>query len=357
MAPIRLGVVGCGAIAQVHHLPNLAELQEEFEVAILCDISPTMAREVAKRYHIPHHVSAYQDLLAADIDAVLLCHSDPKAEVALAAFDAGKHVFIEKPVCFSLEQADAMIAAAQSANKIAQAGYMKVYDPGFELMQQQVQKMDAIRFVQINHLHTNNQHHLDQFRLIKANDYPSQPQQAQAYQTEFNQAIGTVPDAVKRAFGVLSGSMIHDLYGLRTLMGLPQKVAAAEIWNGGEGISFILEYAKQARCAATWIELPHLWDFKETLEIYDESRRAILSYPTGFSRGLPSVLTLQGMDNTNNAYRQEPTIAWKNPFTAELQHFHDCIRHGANCRTPLSEARHDIALIIDIIKTYLATNH
>jgi predicted dehydrogenase len=358
MAPIRLGVVGCGAIAQVHHLPNLADLQEEFEVAIVCDISPTMASQVANHYHIPRHVSDYRELLAADIDAVLLCHSDPKAEIALAAFAAGKHVFIEKPVCFCLEQADAMIEAAQQTGKVAQAGYMKVYDPAFELMQHHVARMDAIRFVQINHLHTDNQHHLAQFRLIKANDYPpaAGQAQAQARQAEFRQAIGTVAPAVERAFGVLSGSMIHDLYGLRTLMGIPQRVAAAEIWNAGEGISFILDYPNQARCAGTWVELPHLWDFRETLEVYDESSRALLSYPTGFSRGLPSTLILQGMDANNRAYRQEPTVDWKNPFTLELQHFHDCIRHGTVCRTPLADARHDVALIIDIVKTYLAAN-
>ena len=53
MAPIRLGIVGCGAISQVQHLPNLAELQQEFEVAIVCDRSPALAAAVARQFHVP----------------------------------------------------------------------------------------------------------------------------------------------------------------------------------------------------------------------------------------------------------------------------------------------------------------
>lgn len=43
MARVKLGVVGCGAIAQVQHLPNLAGLTEEFEVTTVCDLSPRLA--------------------------------------------------------------------------------------------------------------------------------------------------------------------------------------------------------------------------------------------------------------------------------------------------------------------------
>ena len=51
----------------------------------------------------------------SDIDAVLLCQSDPKTEVAVAAFDAGKHVLIEKPMCFSTQEVDSIVAAQERA--------------------------------------------------------------------------------------------------------------------------------------------------------------------------------------------------------------------------------------------------
>src|SRR5688572_12087976 len=103
---IKIGVVGCGAIAQIHHLPNLTMLQGEFEVTTVCDISAQAAEYVARRFHVPSYVTDYRELLAAEVEAVLLCQSDPKTEVALAVFQAGKHLFIEKPMCFSLQEAE-----------------------------------------------------------------------------------------------------------------------------------------------------------------------------------------------------------------------------------------------------------
>src|SRR4051794_31423634 len=67
MKPIRIGVVGCGAIAQVHHMPNLHALQELFEVTAVCDVSAGAAAYVAKRFNVPQHFTDYRDLLATDV--------------------------------------------------------------------------------------------------------------------------------------------------------------------------------------------------------------------------------------------------------------------------------------------------
>jgi len=123
MPPIRLGIVGCGAITQVQHLPNVMGLPEEFEVTMVCDRSPALAESIAEMFHVPGFVTDYRQMLASDVEAVLLCHTDPKTEVAVAAFEAGKHVFIEKPMCFSLQEADAIIAAARRSGKVGQVGY------------------------------------------------------------------------------------------------------------------------------------------------------------------------------------------------------------------------------------------
>ena len=164
MSRLRVGVVGCGAIAQIHHLPNLTALHEHFEVSVVCDVSPAAAAAAARRFHVPDHVTDYRRVLDSDVDAVVLCHTDPKTEAAVATLQAGKHLFIEKPVCFSLQEIDAMIAA-RTSGLVAQAAYVKVYEPGFELAQQAVQRMADIRFIQINHLHPDNRLHLRQFDL------------------------------------------------------------------------------------------------------------------------------------------------------------------------------------------------
>jgi predicted dehydrogenase len=165
-------------------------------------------------------------------------------------------------------------------------------------------------------------------------------------------AIGEVPAPVERAFHTLSGSMIHDLYGLRVMLGPPSAVVSTEVWNEGRAINTVLEYPSGARCVATWVDLPRLWDFKETLEVYGDGKRVLLSYPTGFARGILSTVTVQGIDADGATCRKEPAIAWESPFSRELRHFHECITRGTLCRTPVFDARGDIALILAIIRCY-----
>jgi predicted dehydrogenase len=355
MNPIKLSVVGCGAIAQVHHLPNLHDLPELFQVTGVCDVSAGAAAYVAKKFNVPQHYTDYRALLESDVEAVLLCQSDPKTQVALAALEAGKHLFIEKPICFSLAETDAIIAARQQSGKVGQVGYMKVYDPAYEYAKRLVDGMQNIRFVQVNHLHPNNDLHMRQFDIRRFDDIPAAEKiaTANARTAARRAAIGDVSPDVERAFYLLSGSMIHDLYGMRTMLGMPSRIHSSDIWFDGRAVTMTLEYPNGARCVATWVDLPNLWDFRETLEVYGDDQRVLLSYPTGFARGLLSQVTVQGIDAQGITYKQEPALDWESAFMRELRHFHDCIRTGVPCRTPVESARDDIRLIIDIVQTYL----
>ncbi len=365
MNRVRIGIIGCGAIAQIQHLPNLAELHREFDVPIVCDISLATAKAVTERFHIPAYVTDYTELLKTDVDAVLLCHGDPKTEVALAALEAGKHVFIEKPVCFSIQEMDAMLSAQQKAGTVAQAGYMKVHDPAFQLAKSEVKTMESYRFVQINHLHPNNRLHLSQFDVERFSDVPPDAFKpaTKAREKALSEAIGElllknrlandIRSQAERVFFLLAGSMIHDIYSLRVMLGTPSEVISTEVWAEGRGVSIMFSYPNGARCVATWVDLPHLWDFKETLEIYGDNKRVLVSYPTGFSRGILSEVTIYGIDAEGTSYNKQPAVEWESAFVRELRHFHKCITQGDACYTALASARHDISLIIDIVECYV----
>lgn len=355
MKRIKIGIVGCGAIAQVQHMPNFHDLQDRFEVTWACDVSAGAAQYVANKYNVPNHTTDYRELLDGDVDAVLLCHRDPKTEIALASLNAGKHMFIEKPVCFSKEEAQSITDAAASAGVVAQTGYMKVYDPAFEITADATQGWDPA-FVQVNHLHPNNNLHLAQFHIERFDDVPPEAGEASsaARDAAFKQAMGeNVAPEAKSIFFTLSGSMIHDLYGLRLLFGNPSRIVSTDVWQNGRAVSTNLEYPSGARCIASWVDLPDLWDFKETLEIYGDDRRVILTYPTGFSRGQLSRVTLQHIDENGRHVTEEPAIDWASPFVRELEHFHDCVVEGAACHTPMADARQDIQLVINITQAYI----
>src|SRR3954453_22074545 len=98
------------------HLPYLAELADRFEIAALCDVSPEVAAAMAARYRVPRTYGRWEDMLAAGgLDAVLVLPSGSPAPIAVAAADAGLHVFVEKPMALAVDEAAEMVAAAERA--------------------------------------------------------------------------------------------------------------------------------------------------------------------------------------------------------------------------------------------------
>jgi predicted dehydrogenase len=94
---LRIGVIGVGQIGQVH-LDNYKAIPE-VEVVAIADMNEPHARSVAVRYGIPDSYADFHDLLARpDIQAVDVClHNNLQMPVSVAALQAGKHVFCEKP--------------------------------------------------------------------------------------------------------------------------------------------------------------------------------------------------------------------------------------------------------------------
>ena len=115
---LRLGIIGAGRVTSHHHLPALAKTSE-VEVVALADVDPARLAPLAGKYGIVFQFDSFRALIdQPGVDAVAVC-TPPQfhAEMAVAALNAGKHVFIEKPLALSLADCDAVIAAA-GANKV-----------------------------------------------------------------------------------------------------------------------------------------------------------------------------------------------------------------------------------------------
>jgi hypothetical protein len=143
--------------------------------------------------------------------------------------------------------------------------------------------------------------------------------------------------------------MIHDIGNLHGLFGPPTRIVSAEIWRDGSGITAVLEYPGDVRCAATWVDLPELWDFRETVEVYGSRERVLLSFPTGFAVGLPTEVTVQGSDSDGVPWKKHVVVSHESAFLREIVHFHDCIVSHREPETPGAEAIADIALVRDLI--------
>ena len=64
MKCVRMGIIGCGEIAQIRHLPFLTELRDLFEVRAICDISPQLVATVGDIFHVSNRYTDYMELLA-----------------------------------------------------------------------------------------------------------------------------------------------------------------------------------------------------------------------------------------------------------------------------------------------------
>src|SRR5689334_24445697 len=149
---LRVGVIGCGLIAQVMHLHYLRELADRFEIAALCDVSEALARACAGDYSVPRTFARWQDLLAAPLDAVLILTSGSHAPIAIAAAEAGKHMLIEKPMCFSVAEGRAMIDAARRAKVTLMVGYNKRYDPAYRRLSEEPRSLSDLRLLRVTTL-------------------------------------------------------------------------------------------------------------------------------------------------------------------------------------------------------------
>ena len=83
-----------------------------------------MAQTVAQEFHVPRHTNDWRALLAADLDAALLCHT---GEIASPPLRPANTLYRK-----AMQEADRIIAAQQAAGTVGLAGYMKVYDPAFD---------------------------------------------------------------------------------------------------------------------------------------------------------------------------------------------------------------------------------
>ncbi|MBN2448743.1 MAG: Gfo/Idh/MocA family oxidoreductase [Lentisphaeria bacterium] len=129
MDVVRIGVIGSGGIFRNLHAPHY-ESTSRAEVVAVADLVAERAGEMAERLGAEAYTDYRRVLDRPDVDAVdIATQPRPHAEIAMAAAQAGKHILVEKPMCRTVAEADAMIAAAKRAGVLLQVAYMMPYHP------------------------------------------------------------------------------------------------------------------------------------------------------------------------------------------------------------------------------------
>ncbi len=348
MERLRVGVIGCGLIAQVMHLPYLREMQDRFEIAALCDISPGTLAAVADVYGVSRRHSRWQDLVTEPLDAVMVLSAGSHALPAIAAAQQGRHVFVEKPMCFTLREADAMIGAATRAGVVLMVGNMKRFDPAYERAQPLVRALRDLRLAQITTLEAPFRPYVAHYPLVRVDDLPAETLAELTAEREalLAEAVGAdSPPLVRKVYDViLLDTLVHEVNAMRGLLGEPEAVVSAEAWMQTEGLTVVFRYPSSVRCVLTWVNLPDLPHYSMDLAFYGAADRVTLRYPSPFLRSEPTSLVVEGLDH-GAAAEKSLLVSYEEAFKRELEHFYQCAVEGKRPLTSGHEGRQDLVVL------------
>ncbi|MDW8106536.1 MAG: Gfo/Idh/MocA family oxidoreductase [Armatimonadota bacterium] len=140
MSKVRVGVVGLGAMG-IGHCRFVSERVPETTLAAVCDIDPDRAHSAGAQFGVPAFTDYEAMFQSGLLDAVIIAtpHYD-HAPVAIRAFAHGLHVLVEKPLCVSVSDGDAIIAAARKAGTKFAIGYQHRLRPEIQAARQLVQQ-------------------------------------------------------------------------------------------------------------------------------------------------------------------------------------------------------------------------
>lgn len=128
---LRIGIIGLGAWGSRAHLPAFAAI-DDVEVVALADPDEAAARRVAGAFSVRRVETDAERMLRDpdELDAVVIATpDDTHRDLVIAAFDAGLHVLCEKPLARTVAEAEAMVAAAERAGRVARIGFLFRHSP------------------------------------------------------------------------------------------------------------------------------------------------------------------------------------------------------------------------------------
>ncbi len=351
----RVGVVGCGLIAQVMHLPYLAELRERFEIAALCDLSEDVARACAARYGVSRFYKRWQDLLEQPLDAVLIASSGDHAPIAVRAAQAGLHVFVEKPMALCSRDAAATVAAAGDAGVRLMVGTMKRYDPAYERLAELLPTVVDLRLIRVTTLESPFAPYVGHYPLIAAPPLDAMLL-AELQRGEDDALDAAVPGAdeqTRRCYRwILLDNLVHEMNALGGLLGAASEVRSADL--SPTCVSVNLRFG-DADCHLSWVDLPGIARYRQEFAFYAPDQRLTLELPSPFLRSMPSRLLVEGGDpGTAHSWIREEVVSYEEAFKRELIEFSDCIITGRDPRTNGEDGLRDVRLAEAIAAAHLA---
>jgi predicted dehydrogenase len=350
--PLKVGVVGAGVIAQVMHLNYLRELADRFEIVALCDISAENATNNAERYNIAETFTDWREMLEhPGIDAVLILTSGSHAPIAIAAAKAGKHVLVEKPMCFSVAEGLEMKAAADEAGVTLMVAYPKRYDPAYQRFREVAVNVAEPRLMRVTTFESPFLPYVAHYALAPVAPIPADAIANFTAETQasITRAICEANPFLREQYHlVLLDTLVHELNTVRGVLGEPTSLEFVDMQSGQ--LTVILKFGELS-VAIHWMDLPGITRYGMEFALYGPQQRVTLTFPSPFLRSAPATVEIiEGDEGTTRSRSINEIISYESAFKLELEAFHHCVVTGKAPATSAEDAIHDLALCEAIIR-------
>ena len=351
---VRVGILGLGAVAQAVHLPILDRLVDRFEVAAIADLSPTLVEQIGERYRVPSAARflGLEPLLSGpELDALLILTSGSHGAAVLGGLDRGLAVFAEKPLAWTLAEADAIAArlADRPGGKL-QVGYMKLYDPAVVEGVAAVsdgERAGPIRSIEVCVLHPTSERQLAHARLlppatdIAAGTIATLTAEGDRLRTI---ALGPAGPALGALYSnIVLGSIVHELALIRAFCGDPVGIDSVDVWPADRwppSVSITGRLPGDARFAIRWHFLPEYPAYREEVRVITRQATVELEFPSPYLLHAPTALRIAEAHGPGR--RDTIHAAFSEAFEEELLAFHALVTGDALPKAGVVEGRADI---------------
>jgi predicted dehydrogenase len=333
--PLRVGVIGCGNIAQHAHLPAMQRIPG-VQLMAVADNFADLAQSVAGSVGLDPK-NAYSEwrrvLDRPDIDAVInLSLTIYHEEVSVAALQAGKHVLVEKPMAVTSAEARRMVAAQEKTGKVLMIAFNHTYDLASEYVK------DLIATGQLGDIIHAEVFFYDDKDAWDAGALRSSLRSAQPKPKWW-------PDDPK--LGLLHYIHNYDSHVInlmRYLLGEPQGLDYCR-WQPWKQLCAVLDYGTYR----TVFKNVHTKQrrFEKGIEIAGTKKRVILDLAPPLERYTPGKVTV--IDAETQAVTT-PLLEYRWPFEREQEHFYECVRAGKTPRTSAQQGVNDVVIAEQMVE-------
>lgn len=327
--PIKLAVIGCGAIAQVAHLPSVTSVAG-IEVVALCDTDLTRAAAVAAQHGIAEVSGRWEDVVTDEgVDAVAVLTSAHR-DIALGAARAAKHVFVEKPLAFSPAGAREIERAATVHGSVVLVGYMKLHDSGWSAVREEIGDLSDRDLVRVHNSSGGTTDWRD--RLVPAGRCGQVPEAPGSFFGEEWQEVRALPGGHDESNRGLLRTLlmlgIHDLSLLGELFSRLDVEATCAF--AGKGLLATLR-GDGAVPISLELDGNRQWGrFRESMSFFGRARSVRINFSHPYVRESATVVEVERATPPRGAEGSVQRTTYRTDcYRREWEHFRDCITGDA----------------------------